>query len=151
MAIGTPVNLLATDPAGASDAVSSTTVVGTVINASSAGSIIVAVATLRGGTAGISSCTFTDSNALTWTTISGNFVSTSGAVAIGWALDSTGISSGTITATFDVAGTRKGLSAHAVSGLDTSTPVDTAVTANASGTTGTPSVTAAGASSQANT
>ncbi len=149
MAIGTPNDLFGGTPI--SSVTNNATVAGSTSVAGTAGSLIIAVATSRDGTPP-TTCTFTDSVGLTWTTVVQTQVAGSGMVAIGWALDSSGIASGTtITATFDNSGTRKGLSAFSVTGLDTTTPVDSGVTANANASTGTPSVTAAGASAQADT
>lgn len=144
-----PVNLFTDDPQAVGGVTTTATITGTVARPGIPGSLIIAAATLRtANTATV--CTFTDTIGLTWTTAVTGVRAAAGATAIGWAFDPVGVTSGTITATFDVTGTRQGLSAHAFPNMNTTNPVDSPVTTTANGATGVPTVTSANATVEPN-
>lgn len=143
MAIGTPTALFASPGTSTTNNTTCTLVT----NASApAGSLIVAIATVR--VASAATATFSDGS-LTWSDFDANNGAATGGVSIGWALAPSGLaSSTTLTVTWGGSATRKGLTAYYVTGLDTSTPNDSAVNTANSGTSGNASVTG-GTSTQA--
>ena len=136
MAIGTPTALFSTPGSSTTNNTTCTLVT----NASApSGSLVVAIATVR--VASAATATFSDGS-LTWTDFDANNGAATGGVSIGWALAPSGLASGTtITVTWGGNATRKGLTAYYVTGLDTSTPNDGAVSTANSGTSGNASVT----------
>lgn len=108
--------------------------------------LVVAIAYSR--SANTETCTFSGGS-LTWTTALSAGIAANGGVHIGYAQDTPGTASGTITATLNLSSTRKALSLWEVTGLATTSPDDVPVHGTGSASTGNASATGAAATAQA--